>query len=98
MKTELSKVNCKYGAPLGRSNVIPADIETAGKLYLEKLEWVDSAYTYDGTYWGGGLGDNIYCASGETATGRIDIFVRAKSRDEAKELVSNLVPTVKFYR
>ena len=98
MKTELSNACSQWGADMGRRNSIPADIETAGKLYLEKLKWIDRDYDSGGCYWGGGMGDNVYRAQGETATEQIEIFVRAKSRAAAKELVWDFVPTVKFHR
>jgi len=82
MKRPLSNVSCKYGAPMGRSNTIPTNIKSA-KLYLEKLKWVDGDYDQGGAYWGGGMGDTIYRAYEDD----IEIFVRAKSRVEAKAVV-----------
>jgi len=98
MKKELSAVSCKYGAPMGRRNIIPDDIETAGKLYLNRLEWVDGDYDKGGAYWGGGMGDSIYRASGETATETVEVFVRAVTREDAKAEVTELIKSAKFYR
>ena len=78
---------------MGRSNTIPTNIKSA-KLYLEKLKWVDGDYDSGGCYWGGGMGDNIYRAYGDD----IEIFVRAKSRKEAKEEVREDFEGVTFYR
>ena len=83
---------------MGRRNAIPDDIQTAGKLYLEKLEWVDGDYDQGGAYWGGGMGDNIFRATGESATEQIEIFVRAKSRKQAKSEVRSIFPEAKFFR
>ena len=103
MKTELSNVSCKYGAPMGRPNRIPEDIATAGKLYLGKLEWVDWDYDKGGAYWGQSKGEYIYRASGESETEQIEIFIRAKDRPQAKakvidvlEATVNYTPT--FYK
>jgi hypothetical protein len=96
MKTPLSNVSCKYGAPMGRSDFIPDDIETAGKLYLEKLRWVDGAYDQGGAYWG--MGDPIYRASGETATECLEIFVRAKDREDAKKQIKEIFEGATFHK
>jgi hypothetical protein len=88
MKRKLEKVSCKYGAPMGRRNSIPDDVFIDEALSLRKLKWQDGDYTEDGTYWGGGMGDNVYWANGSTSTSQeINIFVRAKNRQEAKEKV-----------
>jgi hypothetical protein len=98
MKSKLSNVGCKYGSPFGRLNSIPDDINTAGKLYLEKLKWVNGCYTPDGTYWGGGNSDYIYRASGESETEQIEIFVRGITRQQAKNRVKEKFPQAKFFR
>jgi hypothetical protein len=106
MKRALSNVSCKFGAPLGRPNIIPAD-RLIGKLYLGKLKWVDWDYDEGGAYWGcTGRGLNMYRATGETATNPIEpveIFVRALNRKEAKEKVTDILQvtakrTPKFFR
>ena len=98
MKTKLSEVSCKYGAPLGRHNSIPADIITASKLYLEKLGWVDGDYDVGGAYWGNVGSDNVYRATGETHTETVEIFVRAKDREEAKAKVREEFKEARFFR
>ena len=98
MKTKLSHACSQYGAQMGRPNRIPADIETAGKLYLEKLEWVDGDYDYGGCYWGNGGVDNVWRASGESATEQVEIFVRAMNRDQAKDEVRLAFRFAKFFR
>lgn len=50
MKRTLEKVDCSRGAPMGRMNNIPK-IKNVGKLYLEKLQWVDGDYDHGGAYW-----------------------------------------------
>ena len=100
MKRQLSHACSMYGADMGRPNRIPHDFSTAGKLHLVKLEWVDGDYDKGGAYWGGGSGDHVYWSYGETATEQIEVFVRAKSHDEAKEKVKYLIncKTLRFYR
>lgn len=98
MKLKLEKMDCKYGAPLGRPNIIPADIKTVGKLSIRKLRWVDGDYDEKCAYWGNTGKDNIYRAIGETATADVEIFVRATSREEAKEKIQDMIdnPDVLF--
>jgi hypothetical protein len=99
MKRKLSNVSCKYGAPMGRSNHIPEDSETAGKLHLEKLKWIDGDYDQGGAYWGrSDVDGDIYWAYGETKTEQIDVFVRAHNRTEAKEEILNYIPKAIFYK
>ena len=97
-KRQLSDVSCKYGAPMGRRSNIPMDISTVGKLRLERLKWVDYDYDVGGAYWGGGLGNYIYWAYGETNTEQVDIFIRAKTRSEAKILIREKISYARFCR
>jgi hypothetical protein len=101
MKTKIPKLaemNCKYGAPMGMRNSIPSDIETASKLHLRRLEWVDGDYIKNGAYFGGGQGDYIYRATGETEKEQIEVFVRAWNHLGAQLKVKELIPHAKFYR
>jgi hypothetical protein len=81
MKTNINKilrdnpVNCTRGAPLGQCNTIGG----LNKLHIQKVN-IHSDYSPDGTYWGNSI-IGIYCAFNETDT---RIYIRAKSRDEAK--------------
>lgn len=83
---------------MGRRNSIPDDISTAGKLYLERLKFVDYDYDAGGAYWGGGAEGNIYRASGETVTEQVEIFVSANDRAQAKEKVREIFSGAIFYR
>ena len=98
IKRKLPDASCSRGAPMGRRNNIPSDIETASKLYINPLRWVDGDYDQGGAYFGGGQGDFIFWAQGETATEQIDVFVRAFNREDAKEMVLEEIPNAKFYR
>lgn len=62
-----------YGAQMGRKNVVGEP----GRLYLQRLNFIDGDYDAGGAYWGGG---SIYCAFNDNTM----FFVRAKNRKEAK--------------
>ena len=79
---------------MGMPNKLPADMSKPIKLYLKRLKWVDGDYIENGAYFGGGMGDYIYCAFSE----EVQFFVRAKTRFEAKSLVMEEIPNVRFYR
>jgi len=101
MIRKLEKLSCRYGAQMGRRNNIPEDMTTVGKLHLVRLKWIDGDYDEGYCYWGGGIGDNIYWAYGETASEQVEIFVRAKSRNEAKLKVMMecfAINSTNFYR
>lgn len=105
-KLTLPMRSCKFGAPMGHSNQLPENVYVPIKLQMEKLKWVDYDYICDGTYFGGGSGDYIYCAH-DTGKGgpyfQHDntpvnyIFVRAKNRIDAKKKVRNYLPNARFY-
>jgi hypothetical protein len=94
MNLKLSNVSCKYGAPMGRPNVLPEDRNAKVKLRLVRLRWVDGDYDQGGVYWGNPGGSSIYWAT----DGATDVFVRAKSRVEAKVQVLHHLPNARFYR
>jgi len=77
------QVDCKYGAPMGRSNYDP--IPAGTKVYLQRVPLVDGAYDKGGAYWGGP--SNLYCAWYDNDH---VIFVRANSRNAAKEQLLGL--------
>ena len=88
------------GSMMGRSNVLPDDpvqrLLTC-KLRMVRLKWVDGDYDSAGTYWGGGNGDSIYYATGDCGDVQAKVFVRAKSRNEAKSLVREFLPRACFF-
>lgn len=87
-------VNCRYGAPMGRRNQFS---EADGKLYLQRVKFVDGDYSPDGTYWGIGYGVlPLWCAfhpDGETM-----IFVRAANREAAITAARDNYPSAEFIR
>ena len=93
MELILEHVTSKYGAPMGRPNVLPADPSAKVQLHLHLLNMVDGDYAEGGAFWGGG-GDAMRVAYDET----VRVFVRTKTRYEAKAAVLKLIPGARFYR
>jgi hypothetical protein len=83
-------VSCKYGAPLGASNIQGDNSE---KLHLQCVRLDSGGYDPGGTYWG--RGQSLYCAFGDDGT---ESYYRAWSRDEAKEKVLSERPNARFFR
>lgn len=92
-----SKVSGKYGAPMGRFNRLPDNTDEPVKLQMVRLRWVDGDYDQGGVYWGGGSGDYIYFAKGDTSDVVVEVYVRAKRRNDAKAEVRKLLPNARFY-
>jgi hypothetical protein len=89
------------GSQMGRRNVLPENKQVKDKIHLTRLKWVDGDYDEGGAYWGNGDGrSRIYCAWGDLGNEAFStqIFVRAKSRSEAKHLVLEILPNIQFYR
>ena len=95
------------GSQMGRPNIIPGCVikMNSVKLRLEKLTLFDSDYDKAGAYWGYTAGTDIYCAWGtplNKISGNpfpsVQIFVRAKSRTDAKSLVRAKLSNAKFFR
>lgn len=69
----------KYGAPLGDRNVYD---ELHGKLYCQRVHFIDGDYGADGTYWGGGRDTlPLYCVFDTEKTTRC--YYRASMRSIA---------------
>jgi hypothetical protein len=91
MKT-LTKLNCQYGAPMGRVSRI-LDID-AGRVYLSRVYLNSGGYDADGAYWG--IGAPLWRAMDQD--GR-EYFLRAKSRDTAKDILrEEFGADIRFYR
>lgn len=91
-----TEVDCKYGAPMGRRNVLPEDTNEPVRLRMVRLRFIDYAYDEGGAYWG--IGNPIYFAKGEASDVIVEIYVRAKDREDAKAQVTTLLPNATFYR
>ena len=85
------------GAPLGDGNRYDGSI----RLHLQRVRLVDGDYGPDGTYWGASSplwcafnGDNAMHAAGHGTR----IYVRALTRDGAKQAVLQHYVNSRFYR
>lgn len=74
MKIKLPKLNCKYGAPMGRRST-----PLTGKCRLQKVPLDSGGYDSGGAYWG--FGQTLWVAQDENGN---QCFVRANSREQAK--------------
>ena len=89
------------GAPLGHRDIFAGET----KLYLQRVRVDSGGYAPDGTYWGSSTagGGSIWCAFNKeddtfaTAQGTC-IYVRARSRTEAKVKVYAHYPLAEFVR
>jgi len=100
---KLSKVNCKYGAPMGRvDQPSPVSgykaIPTMAHLFnLRKVRLNSGGYDEGGAYWGlRSRGQTLYWAINETET--IERFFDAPGREAAKNILREEFPNCKFYR
>lgn len=88
------------GAPLGCSDQYDGHI----RLHLQRVRFVDGGYAPDGTYWGGGRAvPYLWCAfNPDTATAPAAmgtrLYVRAWSRDEAKQIILRNYVNTRFVR
>jgi hypothetical protein len=87
--------DCKrvcLGAYMGRPDMLPDDQLAPIKLHLRRVPFVDSCYDQGGAYWG--CPANLWCAW----SGAVEVYVRADSRQAAKEMVGGSLPNARFYR
>lgn len=90
--------NTRRGAPMGRADKI-GDRGKEYKLYLRKLPLFDGGYDRGGAYWG--TPSNLYgyvSSDGESIDGEVYGYLRAGSRQEAKETIKRRYPNARFYR
>ena len=97
MKPLLPNAVSQRGASMGRSASI-LEPSAPIKFRLYALQWVDGDYDEGGAYWGYVRGENIYRAIGEGPEFVNEMFVRAKSREEAKAGVLKEFKNARFYR
>lgn len=86
----LSRVDCKYGAPMGRRTIKD---NTSAKVRLFRVRMVDYAYDVGGAYWGMSVMP-VYAAIGEG----FQFFTRAMDREHAKVRIQGEFPNLRFYR
>lgn len=84
------------GSSMGhRSSHVRSDEKV--KCYLRRLRWVDGDYDEQGAYWGYVDGTHIYWCNFDLGDTNEDIFVRATSRDDAKQQVREQLPNAVFF-
>ena len=84
-----------YGASMGRAENRPP-AETPVKFYLQRVRLNQGGYDSGGAYWG--IGQPLYHAWGEGFNEDYDLFLRADSRENAKERLRAKYPLVTFAR
>lgn len=91
---KLTHASSARGADMGRPNVLPETNSFPIHVALYKLAWIDGDYDAGGAYWGNvpESGFSIYWAT----DGMASVFVRARSEDEAKGDVLELLPNATF--
>lgn len=98
---KLAPVNCSRGAPMGRCNTFDLDPETNDRFCLQAMRMVDGDYDSGGAYWGGWSREHggmwhAYCCNGHGE--EAELFIRAKTREQAKEQVREHYPNARFFR
>ena len=95
MTKQLSDVNCKYGAPMGRPqrgrNITSAD---RVRFSLQKVRIDSGGYDSGGAYWG--VGNPLYWACSED--GKIERFFRALDRGQARRIINDEFHGARFFR
>ena len=84
---------------MGRSTLID-DCSAFVRLHLYRMRLVDGDYDNGGAYWGGGnaVVGWMYHAYDVFPAPTTQLFVRARSREEAKQLVRHAVKNASFFR
>jgi hypothetical protein len=101
--TQLPNVDCKYGAPMGRTEK-RGDTTISFKFRLFRVRLDQGGYDEGGAYWG--IGTPLYCAEAidceATAECKLDElpvqFFRSNSRDTAKAHITGKYPKARFFR
>jgi hypothetical protein len=88
------KVNCQYGAPMGRKSWNDnAGAPYTGKMYLRHAPLDSGGYDAGGAYWGTGRRVYLYATADDSINGSL----RAYDRPDAMEQVRALHPNVTFF-
>lgn len=88
-------VNARYGAPMGRMSRTQGDPGTdAHPMSLRRVRLDSGGYDPGGAYWG--LGPPLYWCGNDDLD--VDMFLRARDREDAKAKVREEYPDARFYR
>lgn len=86
-------VSGRYGAPMGR-HTGPNYLETSsGRLHLQRVPLTSGGYDRGGAYWG--LGAPLWYVMDQDGNSQ---FLRARSREKAKESILADWPDARFFR
>lgn len=95
----LSSGVTRHGSQMGRPNV-EVEPDTGARFHLYRMPMSDFCYDSGGAYWG--VGDNrsgwMYHAYSDGPDGGNECFVRAISRETAKDKVREIFCNARFYR
>lgn len=96
---KLSQACGPRGAAMGRCNEVH-DRTSQIKLRLYRMPMIDHDYDQGGAYWGAGSAKTgfMYHAYGAGEKFVNEVFVRARTREQAKTEVLQHLPKAKFYR
>ena len=93
----------EYGSSMGRDEYGPSDNSKPYKLHLMLVPIDGQGYDPGGAYWG--IGEPLYVAWKEDTAETIEeessdicFFMRAGSREKAKEIVRKTYRNARFYR
>lgn len=97
------------GSRMGRADTLPVDAAKPIRMHLVRLPFVDGCYDQGGAYWGAPA--NLWRAvspdvhpwrsnwdGSAQEDAHIELFVRARSRQDAKRAILAKLPQAKFYR
>ena len=82
-------VSSRSGAPMGRRS---DEIPVGTKVHLQRVPFVDGCYDPGGAYWGAPA--DLWCAWTNVKTVTLAVYVRAETRDAAKQKL----PGLRFFR
>ena len=95
-RIHLSKGYSQYGASMGRRNSHADDRTLPIKFRLQRLFLDSGGYDWAGAYWGSGT--PLYVAEGDNGEVIVELFLRASTREDAKDSIKADYPAARFYR
>ena len=88
MSRQMSVVDCRYGAPMGRGEADHAQKRPDGALTLFRVDLDNGGYDNGGVYWG--LGEPLYCCTYDCY---FEVYTRARDRAEAFDKIRVRFPS-----
>lgn len=81
-----TKVNGKYGAPMGRPDSLPEEPIT--EAHLHRMRLIDGDYDEGGAYWGCGM--PMFCCFGDG----FEFYFRARDQEAAEDYLIETYPEI----